>query len=263
MKVAKLFEGVGIGDQLGINEEWLSKMANDCSDIIKSKVALFRGIQGSAGAFGEFPIRQDRKSLSGNYFGTAVFNVAFERVHGIGEIRNRCAFASISPEAAAEYGKCYAVLPINSSQFAFHPELDDTVGLLPGRTKLVHILGKFVADNDDYTSTLREALSFVEDISSQQVLNAQQFDSILKRHPDVIQQGMEVMITQLADHLKTMVVATPSQIASSQFIDRAVEVMVVADRFYAIDITTLNRLGGATETENVLKLYELLTQMLK
>ena len=113
-------------------EQFMKRMVGECYHAVNNDILLYRGMQSYGDPYNKHPIRTDRRSLSQKYAETAIFNQAFEEVHDVKDVRNRCAFASTSPEDAAQYGAVHLIIPTNDSELIFAPGIDDSIHVLNG-----------------------------------------------------------------------------------------------------------------------------------
>lgn len=109
----------------------ISQIKQDCSEYLSNPVMLIRGETTNNIQLVANPIiRKDRRSLSGRYVGTAIFNEAFEAEFGIANVRNQCLFVTNDRYTAQKYGEPYFILPINGSKIAGKEGVRDSIGIV-------------------------------------------------------------------------------------------------------------------------------------
>lgn len=94
---------------------------------------LFRGSseQFTGNPFYQLPIRTDRKPRDSSAVSTHIFNLMFEMVHGIKNIRTRCIFGTPDYHAASVYsnreGAVSVLLLPKGTKVAYHEDFEDVV----------------------------------------------------------------------------------------------------------------------------------------
>lgn len=110
----------------------ISQIQQDCSEYLSNPAMLLRGVSSNeAGQYVANPtIRKDRRSLSGRYVGTAIFNEAFEVEFGFPKVRNQCLFVTNDSDIAHKYGEPYFILPTNGSKIASKEGVGDSISIV-------------------------------------------------------------------------------------------------------------------------------------
>lgn len=132
MKITKLLEA---NEPLNLTPDarvLLSEILDKCQQQIRAGGSgLYRGVMAAPNehVFKE-PIRTDRISRSHAFFQTHAFNMAFEEMYGIPNLRNRAAFVTNVPKAANFYGTLHFAFIPDGAKMVYRPQRSDTMSTL-------------------------------------------------------------------------------------------------------------------------------------
>lgn len=229
-------------------ERFMKQMATECHHALSNGIVLYRGMQFNGNPYDKHHIRTDRRSLSEQYAETAIFNYAFEAVHGIKDVRNKCAFASTSKEDAAEYGAVHLIIPTNVSEIAFAPGVDDSMrwseGWLLFTQRVKQLDPKFTPEELDHIDELSDALDYRQNITSDE------FERHVSSLPERIRACMKsALVEQQRLVAETYQVAKPASLDPSKFGTGEIgtEVMIVAPYYYAVQLSWIVDRFGSIE----------------
>lgn len=177
----------------------IARIQQDCSEYLSNPTMLLRGSEDFRGEVIAHPtIRKDRRSLSGRYLGTLIFNEAFEIEFGVPRVRNECLFVTNNDQVARKYGDLYFILPENGSKLASREGVNDSIGIVGNCWY-------------DFTDTLKqyfskeEKLAFINKCTELQIgtpnIPDDWFDQLLNILTDANQDKAQAIMTKIQQRM--------------------------------------------------------------
>ena len=112
------------------NDNILDLLKKDCSEFLKESngLYLYRGIPNQSNELIKIIPRSDRKPKNSRVKQQELFNEAFEKIHGIKDIRSKAIFSSgrhADTEVYAHGKESYIIFPVDGYTYWWSPNIGD------------------------------------------------------------------------------------------------------------------------------------------